>query len=291
MADPKGFMTTPRRVAERRPVDGADPRLERGLPRDRRGGRVLPIISEQAGRCMDCGIPFCHTGCPLGNLIPEWNDLVWRRDWDEALERLHATNNFPEFTGRLCPAPCETACVVGINRDPVTIKNVEVAIIDKAWDERRVTRPAAGVAHRQDGRGGRLRTGRSGGGTAADPGRAHGRGVRAGRRARRPAALRHPRVQDGEGGPRPPDPADEGRGHQLPLRGGGRASTSPASELKERYDAVVLAIGSTIGRDLPVPGPGAERDPPGDGVPAAGQPGRSRPDGGGPDHRRPASTW
>ena len=66
---------------------------------------------------MDCGIPFCHTGCPLGNLIPEWNDLVWRSDWDEALERLHATNNFPEFTGRLCPAPCETACVVGINRD------------------------------------------------------------------------------------------------------------------------------------------------------------------------------
>ena len=103
------------------------------------GRAVLPIISEQAGRCMDCGIPFCHTGCPLGNLIPEWNDLVWRSDWDEALERLHATNNFPEFTGRLCPAPCETACVVGINRDPVTIKNVEVAIIDKAWDERRVT--------------------------------------------------------------------------------------------------------------------------------------------------------
>jgi glutamate synthase (NADPH/NADH) small chain len=103
------------------------------------GRAVLPIISEQAGRCMDCGIPFCHTGCPLGNLIPEWNDLVWRSDWDEALERLHATNNFPEFTGRLCPAPCETACVVGINREPVTIKNVEVAIIDRGWDERRVT--------------------------------------------------------------------------------------------------------------------------------------------------------
>ena len=87
---------------------------------------------------MDCGIPFCHNGCPLGNLIPEWNDLVWRDEWQPALERLHATNNFPEFTGRLCPAPCETACVVGINRDPVTIKNVEVAIIDKAWDDSRV---------------------------------------------------------------------------------------------------------------------------------------------------------
>ena len=83
---------------------------------------------------MDCGIPFCHQGCPLGNIIPEWNDLVWRGDWDGAMDRLHATNNFPEFTGRLCPAPCETACVLGINQDPVTIKNVEVAIIDRAWE-------------------------------------------------------------------------------------------------------------------------------------------------------------
>ena len=87
---------------------------------------------------MDCGIPFCHTGCPLGNLIPEWNDLIWRDEWTNALDRLHATNNFPEFTGRLCPAPCETACVVGISREPVTIKNIEVSIIDKAWEDRRV---------------------------------------------------------------------------------------------------------------------------------------------------------
>ena len=98
---------------------------------------------------MDCGIPFCHQGCPLGNLIPEWNDLVWRDDWDDAIERLHATNNFPEFTGRLCPAPCETACVLGINQDPVTIKNVEVAIIDKAWDAGCVRPAAARVALRQ----------------------------------------------------------------------------------------------------------------------------------------------
>ena len=95
---------------------------------------LLPIITPQAGRCMDCGIPFCHQGCPLGNIIPEWNDLVWRDDWEGAIERLHATNNFPEFTGRLCPAPCETACVLGINQDAVTIKNVEVSIIDKAWE-------------------------------------------------------------------------------------------------------------------------------------------------------------
>ena len=90
-------------------------------------------LTEQAGRCMDCGIPFCNNGCPLGNLIPDWNDLVYRGHWHEAIERLHATNNFPEFTGRLCPAPCESACVLGINQDPVAIKQVEVEIIDKAF--------------------------------------------------------------------------------------------------------------------------------------------------------------
>jgi glutamate synthase (NADPH/NADH) small chain len=92
-------------------------------------------LTQQAGRCMDCGIPFCNNGCPLGNLIPDWNDLVYRDHWRIAIDRLHATNNFPEFTGRLCPAPCESACVLGINDDPVAIKQVEVEIIDRAWDE------------------------------------------------------------------------------------------------------------------------------------------------------------
>ncbi|NBP52066.1 MAG: glutamate synthase small subunit, partial [Actinobacteria bacterium] len=92
-------------------------------------------LNRQAGRCMDCGIPFCNNGCPLGNLIPDWNDLVYRGRWREAIDRLHATNNFPEFTGRLCPAPCEAACVLGINQDPVSIKQVEVEIIDRAWRE------------------------------------------------------------------------------------------------------------------------------------------------------------
>ena len=96
-------------------------------------------VREQASRCMDCGIPFCNNGCPLGNLIPDWNDLVYRDHWHEAIDRLHATNNFPEFTGRLCPAPCEAACVLGINADPVTIKQVEVEIIDRAWSEGWVT--------------------------------------------------------------------------------------------------------------------------------------------------------
>jgi glutamate synthase (NADPH/NADH) small chain len=93
------------------------------------------VLRKQAGRCMDCGIPFCNNGCPLGNLIPDWNDLVYREHWRDAIERLHATNNFPEFTGRLCPAPCEASCVLGINQDPVTIKQVEVEIIDRAWAE------------------------------------------------------------------------------------------------------------------------------------------------------------
>jgi len=94
-----------------------------------------PELQRQGARCMDCGIPFCHQGCPLGNLIPDWNDLVYRDKWREAIERLHATNNFPEFTGTLCPAPCEGSCVLAINDDPVTIKAIELAIIDRAWAE------------------------------------------------------------------------------------------------------------------------------------------------------------
>jgi glutamate synthase (NADPH/NADH) small chain len=129
MANPKGFLTTDREVPPRRPVDiRIQDWREVYEPVD------PGFVERQAGRCMDCGIPFCHNGCPLGNLIPEWNDLVYERDWGQAIERLHATNNFPEFTGRLCPAPCETACVLGINADPVTIKQVEVSIIDRAWD-------------------------------------------------------------------------------------------------------------------------------------------------------------
>jgi len=130
MADPKGFMTTSRQLPARRPVDI---RISdwREVYAEFGQGR----LERQAGRCMDCGIPFCHAGCPLGNLIPEWNDLIHEGDWRAAAERLHATNNFPEFTGRLCPAPCESACVLGISADPVTIKQVEVEIVNRAWAE------------------------------------------------------------------------------------------------------------------------------------------------------------
>src|SRR5664279_50502 len=129
MGDVTGFLKHGRELPARRPVPV---RL-----RDwKEVYEPFPVESaqEQGGRCMDCGIPFCHEGCPLGNLIPEWNDLVYRDDWSDAIERLHATNNFPEFTGRLCPAPCETACVLGINQPAVTIKQVEVSIIDHAFD-------------------------------------------------------------------------------------------------------------------------------------------------------------
>jgi len=128
MGDVKGFLKHGRELPSRRPVpvrlrDWNEVYEE--FPSDH--------LQTQASRCMDCGIPFCNNGCPLGNIIPDWNDLVYRDRWEAAIERLHATNNFPEFTGRLCPAPCEAACVLGINQDPVTIKQVEVTIIDRAW--------------------------------------------------------------------------------------------------------------------------------------------------------------
>ncbi len=131
MADPNGFLKyTHRELPKRRPVP----------LRLRDWNEVYEefdgeTLRHQATRCMDCGIPFCHNGCPLGNLIPEWNDLVRSGRWRDAIERLHATNNFPDFTGRLCPAPCEPSCVLGINQDPVTIKQIEVEIIDNAFDE------------------------------------------------------------------------------------------------------------------------------------------------------------
>ena len=130
MAKPTGFLEVGREKQPYRPVEN----------RLRDWSQVMQpweakSLNQQASRCMDCGIPFCHQGCPLGNLIPDWNDLVYRDRWQEAIERLHATNNFPEFTGSLCPAPCEGACVLGINDNPVTIKAIELAIIDRAFAE------------------------------------------------------------------------------------------------------------------------------------------------------------
>ncbi len=252
MADPKGFITTPRQVADRRPVHERIHDWKEVYP-GTPGRALLPIITDQAGRCMDCGIPFCHTGCPLGNLIPEWNDLVWRSDWTEAMERLHATNNFPEFTGRLCPAPCETACVVGINRDPVTIKNVEVAIIDKAWDERRVT-PQPPEWHT-----GKtvavVGSGPAGLAVAQQLSRA-GHTVAVFERSEEPGGLLRFGIPEFKMEKyvldrRIRQMKDEGTN----FRCGVTVGVNPTwAQLKERYDAVVIAVGSTIGRDLPVPG-------------------------------------
>jgi len=130
VVNPRGFITAPEReVPARRPVPL---RLMDWKEVYEQGDQA--VLRRQAGRCMDCGVPFCHQGCPLGNLIPEWNDLTWRGEGRQAIERLHATNNFPEFTGKLCPAPCESSCVLGINQPAVTIKQVEASIIEQAWN-------------------------------------------------------------------------------------------------------------------------------------------------------------
>jgi glutamate synthase (NADPH/NADH) small chain len=202
VADPTGFLKHDRKLPPRRPVpirlmDWKE--VYQDFPASE--------LRTQASRCMDCGIPFCNNGCPLGNLIPDWNDLVYKDKWAEAIERLHATNNFPEFTGRLCPAPCEAACVLGINQNPVTIKQVEVEIIDRAWDEGWV-KPV--IPEQQTGKKVAVVGSGPAGLAAAQQLTRAGHAVVVLERADRIAALRHPRVQDGEAAPRPAHRADGG---------------------------------------------------------------------------------
>ncbi|MDZ8172709.1 glutamate synthase subunit beta [Microbacterium xanthum] len=249
MADPKGFLkTTERELPARRPVPV---RIldwkEVYEPGD------SAVLRRQAGRCMDCGVPFCHKGCPLGNLIPEWNDLTWRGEGRAAIERLHATNNFPEFTGRLCPAPCESSCVLGINQPAVTIKQVEVSIIDEAvsngWVEpepperltgktvavvgsgpaglaaaQQLTRAGHTVAvyERDDRIGGLLRY-----------------GIPDFKMEKRHIEMRLRQMQD------------EG----TRFRAGVEIGTDISwDDLRARYDAVLVATGATVPRDLAIPG-------------------------------------
>ena len=248
MADPKGFLTTQRQTPTRRPVDVRIKDWKEVYEEQPFGE-----LQQQAGRCMDCGIPFCHQGCPLGNLIPEWNDLIWRGERAEAIDRLHATNNFPEFTGRLCPAPCETACVVAINTEAVTIKQVELRTIEEAFNRGfvvplppdRLTGKTIAV----------VGSGPAGLAAAQQLTRA-GHTVAVYERANRIGGLlrygipefkmeksivdRRVRQMEAEG---------------TRFRAGVNVGVDiTGSELRNRYDAVVLAVGATQWRDLNVPG-------------------------------------
>src|SRR3954471_14201869 len=252
MADPKGFLKNGREVAERRPVDERVQDWDEVYPGGM-GRALLPIITTQAGRCMDCGIPFCHQGCPLGNIIPEWNDLVWRNDWEGAIERLHATNNFPEFTGRLCPAPCETACVLGINQEPVTIKNVEVSIIDRAWESGFVRpQPPEWLSGRTVAV---IGSGPAGLAAAQQLTRA-GHTVAVYERADRIGGLLRYGIPEFKMEKKHLDRRlDQMRREGTVFRAGVNVGDElPAESLRDRYDAIGLAIGATEPRDLLVPG-------------------------------------
>ena len=248
MADPRGFLTTSRELPRRRPVD-----LRLQDWREVYEPFEPERLEKQAGRCMDCGIPFCHNGCPLGNLIPEWNDLVWSGDWQDAIERLHATNNFPEFTGRLCPAPCEAACVLGINADPVTIKQVEVSIIDRAWDEGWVTpQPPDRLSGRTVAVVG---SGPAGLAAAQQLARA-GHTVAVYERADRIGGLLRYGIPEFKMEKRHLDRRlAQMEAEGVKFRPGVEVGIDITGEdLRRRYDAVVIAIGATAWRELDVPG-------------------------------------
>ena len=203
---------------------------------------------------MDCGIPFCHQGCPLGNLIPDWNDLVYRDQWRMALDRLHATNNFPEFTGKLCPAPCEASCVLGINDDPVTIKQIEASIIDRAWNEGWVVPQPAQGAHRKDRRGGRLWPGRA----WPAPSNWLARGIRS-RSSSGPTASAACSATEFPTSRWRSGSSTAGSPRWRPRESIFKPSTNigvdvPAERLLAEFDAICLCGGSTVPRDLPIEG-------------------------------------
>ena len=249
MGDPSGFLKhTHRELPVRRPVD-----LRLKDWKEVYQEFDHDTLAVQASRCMDCGIPFCHNGCPLGNLIPEWNDLVFRNRWRDGIERLHATNNFPEFTGRLCPAPCEASCVLGINQDPVTIKQVEVELVDNAWAEGWIV-PLPPDVHT----GKKVAVVGSGpaGLAAAQQLTRAGHTVTVFERADRIGGLLRYGIPDFKMEKRHIDRrleqmAAEGTEFRTGVNVGVDLTVE---QLREDFDAVVLAGGATAWRDLPIPG-------------------------------------
>jgi glutamate synthase (NADPH/NADH) small chain len=210
-------------------------------------------VRTQAARCMDCGVPFCNNGCPLGNLIPDWNDLVYRDRWRDALARLHSTNNFPEFTGLVCPAPCEAACVLGINQDPVTIKQVEWEIIRRGWEEDWIepVRP-----ERRSGRSVAVVGSGPAGLAAAQQLSRAGHGVTLFEKSDRIGGLLRYGIPDFKLEKwiidrRLEQMREEGVVFQTGVHVGVDLS---AAELRRSFDAVLLCTGSEAPRDLPVPG-------------------------------------
>ncbi len=248
MGDTRGFMKFDRQLPSRRPVpvrlrDWKE--VYEPWPAEK--------LQQQASRCMDCGIPFCNSGCPLGNLIPDWNDLVYRDRWREASERLHATNNFPEFTGRLCPAPCEGSCVLGIHEPPVTIKQVEVEIVDRAWEEGWISPQPSPI---ESGRTvGIVGSGPAGLACAQQLTRA-GHDVTVYERADRAGGLLRYGIPEFKMEKRHLDRRlaqmeAEGTKFQTGVEVGVDVA---ADQLRSRHDALVLAGGATQWRDLPIPG-------------------------------------
>ncbi|MEY4319969.1 MAG: hypothetical protein RL378_1073 [Actinomycetota bacterium] len=249
MADPRGFLkTTTRETPVRRPVS-IRLRDWKEVYAERESGQ----IERQAGRCMDCGVAFCHQGCPLGNLIPEFNDLVHRDEWRAASERLHATNNFPEFTGRLCPAPCESSCVLGINQPAVTIKQAELAIIDTAWEKGYIN-PV--LPDRLTGKTIAIVGSGPAGLAAAQQLTRVGHTVAVYERDEYVGGLLRYGIPDFKMEKRHIDRRiDQMREEGTRFRTGVTIGIDVTwAELHERYDAVIVATGAPVGRDLPIAG-------------------------------------